>query len=80
MLADVNARHARRNRLEFAPDIVGRGGLHIPTVQLTWPAVQQEQDAGTSGMSRPREFAGTQQSRQRNADAGKTAEAQPVAA
>ncbi len=44
-LADLDARHAGRDRPERPADLLGRVGLHVPGVELRRPADQEQQDA-----------------------------------
>ena len=45
VLADLDARHARGDRLELAADLGRRVGLQVPGVLLRRPAPHEEQDA-----------------------------------
>ena len=46
VFAELHARHRRGDRSKRAADL-GRGrGLHVPHVEVTWPAVEEHEDAG----------------------------------
>ena len=53
MLADLDAGHGRRDRLELAADLVGRLGLHVERVVLPQPAAEQDHDHRPRPARRP---------------------------
>ena len=46
VLGDPDARHARGNGFELPPNLRRRQRFHVPNIELTRAAVQQEQHAG----------------------------------
>ena len=57
VLAELNARQARGDRLELAADLRRGARLHVPHVEMAGPAVQEDQDARV-GRRRKRGLAG----------------------
>ena len=45
VLAELNPGHSRIDRLEFAPDLQGCLGLHVPEVDMAGSAKQEDEDA-----------------------------------
>ena len=53
VLADPDARHARRDRAELAADLARGVRLHVPGVEVARPAVVEDQDARPDRRSMP---------------------------
>ena len=54
VLADLHPRHRRRDGLELAPHLGGGVGLRVEGVEVTGPAVVEDQDAGPDRLTRGR--------------------------